>query len=249
MPRPLRALLVLALVVALAFGAGLAVAAVSNGATPRHVVVRAVTVREVQRALHVPADGIWGPRTTRAVKRFQRRHGLTPDGVVGPATARALGLHKAAGGGARRRTGRPRPQRHIVVSGVTVRDVQQALHISADGVWGPQTARTVKRFQRRHGLTTDGVIGPATAGALGLLAGADAALRVRLERIAQCESGGDPRAVSASGRYRGKYQFTRATWRSVGGTGDPARASEAEQDRRALILWKRTRGAAWPKCA
>ena len=28
-----------------------------------------------------------------------------------------------------------------------------------------------------------------------------------LDRIAQCESGGDPRAVSASGQYRGKYQF------------------------------------------
>ena len=45
-----------------------------------------------------------------------------------------------------------------------------------------------------------------------------------LARIAQCESGGNPRAVSASGRYRGKYQFDQGTWEAYGGTGDPAAA-------------------------
>jgi len=69
-----------------------------------------------------------------------------------------------------------------------------------------------------------------------------------LEWIARCESGGDPRAVSADGRYFGKYQFSRATWRAVGGRGNPARASEAEQDRRALILYQREGTAPWPVC-
>lgn len=73
-------------------------------------------------------------------------------------------------------------------------------------------------------------------------------LRARLERIARCESGGDPRAVSPDGRYRGKYQFTRATWRAVGGKGDPAAAPEAEQDRRAAILYRREGAAPWPVC-
>ena len=58
-----------------------------------------------------------------------------------------------------------------------------------------------------------------------------------LARIAQCESGGDPTAVSADRRYFGKYQFRKATWRAVGGTGNPAAAPEAEQDRRAAILY------------
>ncbi|MEH3053597.1 MAG: transglycosylase family protein, partial [Patulibacter minatonensis] len=41
-----------------------------------------------------------------------------------------------------------------------------------------------------------------------------------LDEIAECESKGDPTAVSANGKFRGKYQFDRATWRTVGGTGD-----------------------------
>jgi transglycosylase-like protein len=69
-----------------------------------------------------------------------------------------------------------------------------------------------------------------------------------LAEIARCESGGDPRAVSGGGRYRGKYQFDRRTWRSVGGRGDPARAPEEEQDRRAAALLRARGTAPWPVC-
>lgn len=37
-------------------------------------------------------DGIYGPRTYRAVRWFQARNGLRVDGIVGPQTWRALGL-------------------------------------------------------------------------------------------------------------------------------------------------------------
>lgn len=69
-----------------------------------------------------------------------------------------------------------------------------------------------------------------------------------LEAIAQCESNGDPRAISAGGTYRGKYQFSFSTWASVGGKGDPAAASETEQDRRAAILLKTGGAGHWPVC-
>ena len=65
----------------------------------------------------------------------------------------------------------------------------------------------------------------------------------QLQAIAQCESGGDPRAIGGGGAYRGKYQFSYSTWAGVGGTGDPAAAPEAEQDRRAAMLYARS-GAA-----
>src|SRR3954469_25509948 len=69
-----------------------------------------------------------------------------------------------------------------------------------------------------------------------------------LAAIAACESGGNPAAVSASGTYRGKYQFDQQTWQSVGGTGDPAAAPEAEQDARAQALAAQRGSSAWPVC-
>ena len=53
--------------------------------------------------------------------------------------------------------------------------------------------------------------------------------------------------MSADGTYRGKYQFDRETWRAMGGSGDPADAPEAEQDRiAALALLARQRGHGAP---
>jgi hypothetical protein len=69
-----------------------------------------------------------------------------------------------------------------------------------------------------------------------------------LESIAQCESHGDPRAISAGGTYRGKYQFSFSTWATVGGDGDPAAASETEQDRRAAMLYRSGGPGHWPVC-
>ena len=69
-----------------------------------------------------------------------------------------------------------------------------------------------------------------------------------LAKIAACESGGDPTAISRDGHYRGKYQFTRATWRWLGGTGDPAKAAEATQDAMAAKLLALRGTAPWPVC-
>jgi hypothetical protein len=79
-------------------------------------------------------------------------------------------------------------------------------------------------------------------------AGLTPAVRAILGRIAACESKGNPRAISASGTFRGKYQFSYGTWRAVGGHGDPASAPEAEQDRRAAMLLKRNGHSPWPVC-
>jgi peptidoglycan hydrolase-like protein with peptidoglycan-binding domain len=140
-------------------------------------------------------------------------------------------------------------------SRTTIKAVQRALGIPADGIAGPQTRRAIKRFQRTHGLAVDGVIGPATLGALGISATpAKTALHAvsnpsgELAKIAACESGGNPTAISADGHYRGKYQFTRATWRWLGGTGDPAKAPEATQDAMAAKLLSLRGTAPWPVC-
>ena len=120
------------------------------------------------------------------------------------------------------------------------------------------TERAVKRFQSRHDLVPDGIVGPLTRGALGLqpfssrsvrrTSGRSFELPRILRRIAECESGGNPRAVSPGGQYRGKYQFSRETWRALGGTGDPADAPEWKQDRLALKLYRQSGTAPWPNC-
>jgi septal ring factor EnvC (AmiA/AmiB activator) len=67
-------------------------------------------------------------------------------------------------------------------------------------------------------------------------------------RLRACESGGNYQAVSASGRYRGAYQFDQRTWESVGGVGDPAAAPPEEQDARAKMLYSRRGRSPWPVC-
>lgn len=80
--------------------------------------------------------------------------------------------------------------------------------------------------------------GGSTAGADGL----------NFAALARCESGGNPRAVSSSGSYRGLYQFSIGTWRGVGGAGDPIDASPGEQTYRAKLLYQRSGRSPWPVC-
>jgi peptidoglycan hydrolase-like protein with peptidoglycan-binding domain len=140
------------------------------------------------------------------------------------------------------------------VRGSGVVALQRALGIPADGIYGPQTRRAVIAFQRSHGLIVDGIAGPQTLGALGLSTSSGAATASSsstsvLQRIAQCESGGNPTAVSPDGRYRGKYQFSRATWRALGGSGDPAAAPESVQDAMAAKLLAARGTSPWPACS
>jgi resuscitation-promoting factor RpfB len=66
--------------------------------------------------------------------------------------------------------------------------------------------------------------------------------------LARCESGGNPGAVSANGRYHGLYQFSVQTWAAVGGSGLPSQASSAEQTQRAQALYNKAGRGQWPHC-
>jgi peptidoglycan hydrolase-like protein with peptidoglycan-binding domain len=149
-------------------------------------------------------------------------------------------------------------------AGSTVAALQSALGITPDGVYGPNTRRAVRNYQRNQGLVVDGIAGPVTLAHLGLAGqgsgastsssqtasnGASAsAPNATLAKIAACESSGNPAAVSASGQYRGKYQFSRETWEEYGGTGDPAAAPESVQDSIAAKLLAARGTQPWPVC-
>jgi hypothetical protein len=100
--------------------------------------------------------------------------------------------------------------------------------------------RRKRRLARQQAAAAQAA--PTTTAATG------SAASPQLESIAACESGGNPSAVDASGTYRGKYQFDYGTWASVGGSGDPAAAPEAEQDMRAQMLMERSGSTPWPVC-
>src|SRR5436309_9275667 len=107
-------------------------------------------------------------------------------------------------------------------------------------IWSNGRLRREIRRLRAERVTTAGAAAPA--------AGGGSVATPQLAAIAACESGGDPHAVGGGGAFRGKYQFTYSSWQAVGGSGDPAAAPEAEQDRRAAMLMARSGAGNWPVC-
>ncbi len=143
--------------------AGAAAPATARAAGNPDVAALQVALRAVGTYGHT-IDGVAGPGTGAAVRRFQARNGLAADGVAGAATRRALG-----------RRGGPRFGSRTVKRGASGWDVA-ALQFrlawrgfpsgTIDGGFGGHVEAALRRFQARAGLTADGVAGPGTLRAL-----------------------------------------------------------------------------------
>ena len=111
--------------------------------------MRGAPVKRLQERLGIDADGIFGPGTEKAVHDFQMSAGLAVDGIAGPDTFAALGLNELV-------------LLRVGTRGETVKKLQEALGIEADGKFGPATEKAVKGFQAANGLDVDGLAGPET---------------------------------------------------------------------------------------
>lgn len=110
-------------------------------------------------------DGILGPSTETAVRRFQRRAHLAVDGVPGKRTRNALGAY-----------GRHSPLgRRLLGFGSRGWDVAALKFALAwhgfpsgafSGYLGQRADAALRRFQLWAGLAVDGIVGPATVAAL-----------------------------------------------------------------------------------
>jgi len=106
-------------------------------------------VKVLQQKLGVTADGQFGPGTEAALKAYQQKNGLQVDGIAGPDTFAHMHLYELV-------------LLTVGTRGDTVKRLQQALGITADGQYGAGTAQAVRAFQQKSGLDVDGVAGPET---------------------------------------------------------------------------------------
>jgi hypothetical protein len=106
-----------------------------------------------------PVDGVYGPMSARALRRFQRSAHLQVDGRAGPATRRALGPLGGPSFGSRT------IRRGSLGWDVSVMQFllsQRGTKVPVNGYFGEMTERKLRAFQRSHGLVVDGIAGPKT---------------------------------------------------------------------------------------
>ncbi|HBC91378.1 MAG TPA: hypothetical protein DCZ10_00340 [Pelotomaculum sp.] len=128
----------------------------SSGATAGELEVDSIITAAMQKSLAGlgyepgPIDGIFGPKTKRALTGFQKSQGLPADGVVNFQTIMAL---TTSGSGSENFTA------ILVQKKLTDLGYEPGPN---DGIWGPKTRKALMKFQIRNRLLPHGIIDPQT---------------------------------------------------------------------------------------
>ena len=114
-----------------------------------------------------PVRDVFDIPVEHAVCAFQQRRGLTVDGIIGPVTHQALCDARLRLGDRSLAYSVSHLQRGDDVATLQERLLQLGYDVGrADGVFGSQTERALRSFQRDYGLQVDGLCGPGTLRAL-----------------------------------------------------------------------------------
>ncbi|GBL33223.1 N-acetylmuramoyl-L-alanine amidase CwlM [Actinomycetota bacterium] len=125
-----------------------------------------------------PSD-IFDEKLTQGIKAFQQERGLTATGVINEITARSLEEARFKLGDRVLSFNSASIMRGDDVSNLQDRLIQMGFNCGkVDGIFGANTERAVKEFQKSVGITSDGKCGPATL--------------ISLMRLVKTVSGGAP---------------------------------------------------------
>lgn len=140
----------------------------SRGEAVRELKERLASLGHPVPATEAPDE--FGTETEALVRTFQLARGLRVDGVCGPQTWAAL-VDSSYGLGDRLIS-----LRRPLLRGDDVAELQRRLNSlgfdagKEDGIFGSDSERAVREFQRNAGLTVDGICGPETVGSLARVA-------------------------------------------------------------------------------
>jgi len=134
-----------------------------------------------------PSD-IFDEKLTQGIKAFQQERGLTATGVINEITSRSLEEARFKLGDRVLSFNSSSVMRGDDVSNLQDRLIQMGFNCGkVDGVFGANTERAVKEFQKSVGITSDGKCGPATL--------------ISLMRLVKTVSGGAPNQLRESVKH------------------------------------------------
>ncbi|PRZ41922.1 uncharacterized protein YabE (DUF348 family) [Antricoccus suffuscus] len=138
-------------------------------------------------------------------------------------------------------TQQPDPNQYVGLQSVLTAGVNglAAVTVQVQSTNGVQTSRT----DLATAVLTPPVNAVVSVGAKEFPANVNA---LNWNALSMCESTNNPKAVNkTNGKYFGLYQFSVATWASVGGSGNPVDAAPEEQLARAKMLYMRSGAGQW----